>query len=47
MVGVFDLTLAMTGASEKSLRRAGIAFEKSYTHSTDHAGYYPGAERIA
>ncbi len=47
VVGVFDLTLAMTGETEKSLRRAGIAFEKSYTHSFHHASYYPGAERIA
>ena len=47
VVGVFDLTLAMTGATEKSLRRAGIPFEKSYTHAVHHASYYPGAERIA
>ncbi len=46
-VGVFGLTLAMTGATEKSLRRAGIPFEKSYTHAFQHASYYPGAERIA
>ena len=47
VVGVFDLTLAMTGETEKSLRRAGIAFEKSYVHPTHHASYYPGAERIS
>lgn len=47
VVGIFDLTLAMTGASEKTLRRAGIPFEKTYTHSLNHAGYYPGAERMA
>ncbi len=47
VVGVFDLTLAMTGATEKSLGRAGIPFEKSYTHAFHHAAYYPGAERIA
>jgi NADPH-dependent 2,4-dienoyl-CoA reductase/sulfur reductase-like enzyme/rhodanese-related sulfurtransferase len=47
VVGVFDLTLAMTGATEKVLRREGIAFEKVYTHPFDHASYYPGAERIA
>jgi rhodanese-related sulfurtransferase len=46
VVGVFDLTLAMTGMTEKSLRRNGIPFEKSYTHSAHHASYYPGAERI-
>lgn len=47
VVGVFDLTLAMTGATEKSLRRANIPFIKSYTHSMHHASYYPGAEPIS
>jgi NADPH-dependent 2,4-dienoyl-CoA reductase/sulfur reductase-like enzyme/rhodanese-related sulfurtransferase len=47
VVGVFDVTLAMTGATEKSLRRAGIPFEKSYTHSMHHASYYPGAKRMS
>jgi rhodanese-related sulfurtransferase len=47
VVGVFDLTLAMTGPSEKTLRREGIAYEKIYTHSSSHASYYPGAERIS
>jgi len=44
--GAFDLTLAVTGASEKRLRAAGIRYEKSYTHSVHHAGYYPGAEMM-
>jgi len=47
VVGVFDLTLSMTGATEKTLRREGIAYEKTYTHSSHHASYYPGAERIS
>jgi rhodanese-related sulfurtransferase len=47
VVGVFDLTLAMTGATEKTLRRLGIAYQKTYTHSFHHAVYYPGAERIS
>jgi rhodanese-related sulfurtransferase len=47
IVGFFDYSLAMTGASEKTLRRNGIPYEKIYTHSLHHAGYYPGAERIA
>jgi NADPH-dependent 2,4-dienoyl-CoA reductase/sulfur reductase-like enzyme/rhodanese-related sulfurtransferase len=47
IVGLFDLCLAMTGASEKTLRRVGMPFEKIYTHSLNHAGYYPGAERIS
>lgn len=46
VVGAFDLTLAVTGASEKRLRAAGMRYEKSYTHSVHHAGYYPGAEMM-
>ncbi|HEY8902567.1 MAG TPA: FAD-dependent oxidoreductase [Chthoniobacterales bacterium] len=45
--GVFDLAVATTGASEKSLRRAGITdYEKIYLHPNQHAGYYPGAKPI-
>jgi NADPH-dependent 2,4-dienoyl-CoA reductase/sulfur reductase-like enzyme/peroxiredoxin family protein/TusA-related sulfurtransferase/rhodanese-related sulfurtransferase len=40
---VFDLTVAVTGLNEKNARRREIPFVKSYTHSADHAGYYPGA----
>jgi NADPH-dependent 2,4-dienoyl-CoA reductase/sulfur reductase-like enzyme/rhodanese-related sulfurtransferase len=46
VVGVFDLTLAITGASEKRLRAAGMRYEKSYIHVAHHAGYYPGAEMM-
>jgi rhodanese-related sulfurtransferase len=47
VIGLFGLCLGMTGASEKTLRRWEIPFEKIYTHSLNHAGYYPGAERIS
>jgi NADPH-dependent 2,4-dienoyl-CoA reductase/sulfur reductase-like enzyme/rhodanese-related sulfurtransferase len=46
IVRVFDRTAAMTGASEKSLRRAGQEFRKIYVHPAHHATYYPGAERM-
>jgi len=42
----FDLTAAATGSNEKILMKKGIAYEKSYTHSGSHAGYYPGASMI-
>src|SRR5574340_311571 len=46
--GVFGLTVAMTGATEKSLRRAGITdYERVYLHPAHHVGYYPGARPIA
>lgn len=46
VVKVFDLTFAMTGASEKTLVRLGRPFRKVYVHAADHATYYPGAKPI-
>jgi NADPH-dependent 2,4-dienoyl-CoA reductase/sulfur reductase-like enzyme/rhodanese-related sulfurtransferase len=46
IVGLFDRTAAMTGASEKVLRRANRPFRKVYIHPAHHAGYYPGAEAM-
>ena len=46
IVGVFDRTAAMTGASEKALRRANRPYRKVYVHPAHHAGYYPGAEQM-
>jgi rhodanese-related sulfurtransferase len=45
-VRVFERTAAMTGASEKALRRANRPFHKVYVHPAHHAGYYPGAESM-
>lgn len=47
IVGVFDKTAAMTGASEKVLRRSQRPFRKIYIHPTHHAGYYPGAVEMS
>ncbi|MGL4554815.1 MAG: FAD-dependent oxidoreductase [Gemmataceae bacterium] len=44
IVGLFGLTAAMTGASEKTLKRLGRPYRKAYVHPAHHAGYYPGAE---
>jgi NADPH-dependent 2,4-dienoyl-CoA reductase/sulfur reductase-like enzyme/rhodanese-related sulfurtransferase len=47
VVGVFGLTVASTGASEKGLARAGAAHvQKVWLHPGHHAGYYPGATPI-
>ena len=46
IVGVFQHTVAMTGASEKSLRRSQRPFRMVYIHPAHHAGYYPGAEAM-
>ena len=46
IVRVFGLTAAVTGASQATLRRAGIAHEVIHIHPGDHAGYYPGSEQV-
>ena len=47
ILGFFDRTAAMTGASEKTLRRTNRPFRKIYIHPAHHAGYYPGAEQMS
>jgi NADPH-dependent 2,4-dienoyl-CoA reductase/sulfur reductase-like enzyme/rhodanese-related sulfurtransferase len=43
--GLFGVTAALTGASEKSLQRAGRTdYESVYLHPGHHVGYYPGAQ---
>ena len=42
VVKVFDMTGGATGASERTLNKAGIAYRKIYLHPSGHAGYYPG-----
>lgn len=44
---VFDMTVAATGNNEKMLKRFEIPYEKSFTHSLSHAGYYGGASQIS
>ncbi len=47
ILGFFNQTAAVTGASEKTLRRANVPFRKIYIHPAHHAGYYPGAEGMS
>ncbi len=45
---VFDITIALTGASERALQRAGdFAYQKVYVYGLQHAGYYPGATEVS
>ena len=45
--GVFQMTIACTGTTEKNLQRLGITdYEKIYLHPGQHVGYYPGASPI-
>jgi NADPH-dependent 2,4-dienoyl-CoA reductase/sulfur reductase-like enzyme/rhodanese-related sulfurtransferase len=47
IVSVFETTAAITGASEKTLIKSGIAYAKCYLHPFDHATYYPDAAQMA
>ncbi len=44
---VFDHTVAMVGNNERQLKARGVEYDKIYTHSGSHAGYYPGARPIS
>lgn len=43
---VFDLTVGMTGVSEKLCRTQGIPCSSVIIHPNDSAGYYPGAMKM-
>jgi NADPH-dependent 2,4-dienoyl-CoA reductase/sulfur reductase-like enzyme/peroxiredoxin family protein/TusA-related sulfurtransferase/rhodanese-related sulfurtransferase len=44
---VFDLTVASTGLPEKVLKAEGVPYLAVNTHSSSHAGYYPGAKGLS
>ena len=44
---VFDMTVATTGINEKTAKRLGLNYDKSFTYSASHAGYYPGAVNMS
>ena len=46
VVKVFDMTVALTGNNEKSLKRFEIPYLISYTQSGSHASYYPGSQMM-
>lgn len=47
VIKAFDMTVAVTGLTEKAAQAAGIAYNKAYTFSPNHAGYYPGASSMS
>ncbi|RME89861.1 MAG: CoA-disulfide reductase [Verrucomicrobia bacterium] len=47
IVRVFGLAAAGTGANEKMLQAAGMAYEAVHLHPPSHAGYYPGATPLS
>ncbi|HHU62760.1 MAG TPA: CoA-disulfide reductase [Clostridiales bacterium] len=44
---IFDLTLAKTGLTEKEAKDEGLDYEISYTHSANHAEYFPGSRLMS
>lgn len=44
---VFDMTVASTGINEKTAKKLGLNYDKSFTYSANHAGYYPGAVNMS
>ncbi|MTV50212.1 hypothetical protein GJ688_14640 [Heliobacillus mobilis] len=47
IIKIFELTGAVTGNNERTLRRLGIAYRVVHVHPNSHASYYPGASPIA
>ena len=43
---IFQMSVACTGLSETAAKAAGIDYDKTYTYSPSHAGYYPGATNM-
>lgn len=46
VVGVFGLTAAVTGRSERRLIGEGREYRAIHSHPMDHAAYYPGAAQM-
>lgn len=44
---IFDLTIASTGINEKTAKRLNLNYDKIFTYSANHAGYYPGAVNMS
>ncbi len=47
IIKVFELTAGMVGVSERQLQQQRMEYFTVATHSSDHAGYYPGASPIS
>ena len=43
----FDLTVGTTGITETKVKQMGLNYEKSFTYSSSHASYYPGAVNMS
>lgn len=44
---VFNLTVANTGMNEKTANKLGFNYDKTFTFSKNHAGYYPNSSNMS
>lgn len=44
---VFDMTVATTGINEKTAKKLNLNYDKLFTYSGSHAGYYKGAVNMS
>lgn len=47
IIKVFDMTVASTGINERTAKAIGINYDKVFTYSASHAGYYPGGSMMS
>jgi len=47
IIRIFDMTVAVTGLSEAAAKSQNIDYDKVFTLSSSHAGYYPGGRDIS
>ncbi|MCL2144490.1 MAG: FAD-dependent oxidoreductase [Endomicrobia bacterium] len=46
IIKIFDMTAASTGVNEKTAKKLGLDYDKSFIYSANHASYYPGAANM-
>ena len=44
---IFDMTVAVTGITEERAKRLNLNYDKAFTFSASHAGYYPGGRDMS
>ncbi len=47
IIKIFDLTVANTGMTEKTAKKLGLNYDKVFTYSASHAGYYPNGSMMS
>lgn len=47
IVKLFDITIANTGISEKTAKQLNLDYNKVFTFSASHAGYYPNSSNMS